>query len=776
MSDLVSLAPVKFGPQFSIGPVTQDTLSEPEKVEVIVPASRGPQGPQGIQGVQGPKGDTGPQGEQGIQGPKGDTGAQGIQGPQGPKGDTGLQGIQGIQGPKGDAGATGPQGVKGDTGTQGVKGDTGSTGATGPQGPKGDTGAKGDTGETGPQGPIGPTGPTGAQGPTGPAGSNAKNFMTVVGKTGSGADYICDGIADDVEIQAAITLVANAGGGTIRILPGVYNLNSMLVIPKDPKIRIEGDYVTKIGYGGTTLRAAAPMTAIIKESGTIPAVTSNADHSHASQYSKLIFDGNNYNASIGLLLLNTDHTSVADCKFTGIDYCIDGQYNGSVAASDYAGGLRVERSSFYGRTTNIRMDSHTQDWITDSWFLGVPQTHIHFIRSNKIHMSNNEFNTVSGQAFKFEDDSTLPTGSINITGGFINAGTGIPFWTDNRTNTQSKGIIIGGVRFVAGTKTKLWNQDKEPQVSTYTATDLSGGYINANYNDDVILLNASSAALTLQLPSAASATKNIFVKAISVTNPVTIVPYGAEQVEQNGALGSTYTFAEVNHSVMLTPDGNKWRVLSDYKPSLSSITVPSDSVVEISSSTYTVPASVDVLLVNANANPVTITLPAKSAKLAVAHKSLVIKVINATNAVTITRSGSDEIDSSGTTSMTINDLRSVTFVANSGARWRTYSSFPGDITMGTVTTGAAGTSASATITNRVLALTIPRGDTGPQGLQGIQGVKGDTGATGPQGETGPAGPAGVQIGTSQPTPNTGVSVLWIDTTDGNLNFKIVTGD
>ena len=53
------------------------------------------------------------------------------------------------------------------------------------------------------------------------------------------------------------------------------------------------------------------------------------------------------------------------------------------------------------------------------------------------------------------------------------------------------------------------------------------------------------------------------------------------------------------------------------------------------------------------------------------------------------------------------------------------------ITIGTVTTGAAGTNAAATITgttpNLVLNLTIPqgaKGDTGDQGKQGIQGEPG----------------------------------------------------
>lgn len=79
-------------------------------------------------------------------------------------------------------------------------------------------------------------------------------------------------------------------------------------------------------------------------------------------------------------------------------------------------------------------------------------------------------------------------------------------------------------------------------------------------------------------------------------------------------------------------------------------------------------------------------------------------------------------------------------------------------TIGTVTTGAPGTQASASITgvspNFVLNLTIPQGATGPtglagatgpqgvQGLQGVQGIPGVTGPTGPTGLTGDTGPTG----------------------------------
>lgn len=75
-----------------------------------------------------------------------------------------------------------------------------------------------------------------------------------------------------------------------------------------------------------------------------------------------------------------------------------------------------------------------------------------------------------------------------------------------------------------------------------------------------------------------------------------------------------------------------------------------------------------------------------------------------------------------------------------------------NIKIGTVTTGAAGSSAAATVstsgTVTTLNLTIPKGDTGATGAngatgpQGPKGDKGDTGATGARGATGATGPQG----------------------------------
>ncbi len=47
------------------------------------------------------------------------------------------------------------------------------------------------------------------------------------------ADYICDGTSDDVEINAALTQVATAGGGKVSLTEGSFTLTNTIKIPSD---------------------------------------------------------------------------------------------------------------------------------------------------------------------------------------------------------------------------------------------------------------------------------------------------------------------------------------------------------------------------------------------------------------------------------------------------------------------------------------------------------------------------------------------------------------
>jgi polygalacturonase len=62
---------------------------------------------------------------------------------------------------------------------------------------------------------------------------NAKQYKTFVTVGSADADYITDGTADQVQIQAAIDAVVAAGGGTIFVKAGTYSISSSIVVKSD---------------------------------------------------------------------------------------------------------------------------------------------------------------------------------------------------------------------------------------------------------------------------------------------------------------------------------------------------------------------------------------------------------------------------------------------------------------------------------------------------------------------------------------------------------------
>jgi hypothetical protein len=189
----------------------------------------GPTGSAGATGSTGPAGAgttgaTGPQGTAGSTGPTGPSGS-GATGATGPSGSAGTQGATGATGPSGSAG------TQGSTGPTGANGSAGAQGATGATGPTGGAGAQGSTGPTGPSGSSGGAGATGATGPVGATGAGIREYVTV--GPYSWCDYITDGIADDVQINAAIDAQAasNAGGKVVVAVANYYITDDIIIHP-----------------------------------------------------------------------------------------------------------------------------------------------------------------------------------------------------------------------------------------------------------------------------------------------------------------------------------------------------------------------------------------------------------------------------------------------------------------------------------------------------------------------------------------------------------------
>lgn len=213
-----------------------------------------------------------------------------IRGEKGEKGEQGEQGKAGEQGPAGKdgRGLTGPQGVQGFTGTPGERGDRGPTGLKGDQGPEGIPGRDGKDGKDGKDAPTPDakrlaellkklpekerlelkdlrnsgeimgamgklkklnfddlrwhggglstvshdttlTGDGTASSPLSALGSiNTLQYKVFYTVGFSNADYICDGVADDVQIQAAVTAAYAAGGGAVFIKVGTYDITTAI--------------------------------------------------------------------------------------------------------------------------------------------------------------------------------------------------------------------------------------------------------------------------------------------------------------------------------------------------------------------------------------------------------------------------------------------------------------------------------------------------------------------------------------------------------------------
>lgn len=78
------------------------------------------------------------------------------------------------------------------------------------------------------------------------------------------ADYVCDGVADDVQIQAALDAVTTEGGGRVLLSVGNFALAAQLVIEGADDVDVEIDVLLQgSGAGTTTLTAGAGLVSAL---------------------------------------------------------------------------------------------------------------------------------------------------------------------------------------------------------------------------------------------------------------------------------------------------------------------------------------------------------------------------------------------------------------------------------------------------------------------------------------------------------------------------------
>jgi len=171
-----------------------------------------------------------------------------------------------------DAGPAGATGATGAIGPQGIPGATGTAGAIGPQGPAGATGA------TGPAGSTGAPGATGPQGPAGTAGSGSG--LDYQGTYASTTNY---GLSDVVEYQgsAYISLIAGNHGNTPPLSPADWGLLASAQIgatgPQGPPGFVyQGTYASTTNYnlGDVVVWQGSSYTSLIASNhGNTPSLS-----------------------------------------------------------------------------------------------------------------------------------------------------------------------------------------------------------------------------------------------------------------------------------------------------------------------------------------------------------------------------------------------------------------------------------------------------------------------------------------------------------------------
>lgn len=163
---------------------------------------------------------------------------------------------------------------------------------------------------------------------------DAKTYVTV--SRTAGADYLADGTADNVEIQAAIDAVIAAGGGTVLIKAGTYNLVAGLNVTGPVNglvIAGEGMGATKLITSNTTDDPALQIANIPNPSGDLPLTVST----NVGDRTITMSSGNAATLAVGDWLLiksNKIADTESTTKFVGEIKQVTGIAGGVVSVND----------------------------------------------------------------------------------------------------------------------------------------------------------------------------------------------------------------------------------------------------------------------------------------------------------------------------------------------------------------------------------------------------------------------------------------------------------
>jgi len=184
------------------------------------------------------------------------------------------------------------------------------------------------------------------------------------------ADYVCDGVADDVEIQAAIDGLPS-GGGKVQLLEGTYNISATIILTSNVELVGNGWgtvlNVSEISGGNDAITMADYSTLRdIKIQGSISPLSSNWHKVEAGNHSvieRIWINQNTY----GIQATDKSDVHINDCYFTEIRD--ENGWAAAIHASGAANGIFIDGVDIRDSDRGIEIEDGAKNVFAEHGYL-----------------------------------------------------------------------------------------------------------------------------------------------------------------------------------------------------------------------------------------------------------------------------------------------------------------------------------------------------------------------------------------------------------------------
>ncbi len=282
------------------------------------------------------------------------------------------------------------------------------------------------------------------------------------------ADYICDGVADEVQINAALAAVNAIGGGRVVLSEGRFVLAASIVIPGN-SITIEGQGRSTEIDGDALLTGAHAIAAISREYSVIKNLVVHTSIGIGKTCHCIYLENPNFAEIDGVDITGSDSDGIrlagATAYFVYIKRCyiydVDDSGINIITTSDSAQchifSNMIEQSGIHGIIFSSCPASHFEQRVEHNYILYSAQHGIHgeMLKEGQILGNFIEFNTSDGIYLDTDSDNNqIEDNFISSNGGY---GINIAAATcgENRAmNNKLIGNVAGAIQD-AGVYTQL---------------------------------------------------------------------------------------------------------------------------------------------------------------------------------------------------------------------------------------------------------------------------------------------------------------------------------